>query len=55
MPSAALPPKAPTPRPAPCAECRRIKEAYYAASRAGNRTEAQQWIAAMGRHHRWVH
>ncbi|MBC2878426.1 MULTISPECIES: hypothetical protein [Streptomyces] len=57
MPEAALPPPPPpaSRRPAPCVECRRIREAYYAASRQGDRVAAQGWIVAMGRHHRWVH
>ncbi|MEV4442582.1 hypothetical protein AB0K09_26945 [Streptomyces sp. NPDC049577] len=42
-------------RTAPCAECVRIKAAYYAASRQGDRVAALAWIAAMGRHHRAVH
>ncbi|MEV4441217.1 hypothetical protein AB0K09_19785 [Streptomyces sp. NPDC049577] len=42
-------------RSAPCAECLRIKAAYYAASRTGDRALALSWITAMGRHFRAVH
>ncbi|MGI5338077.1 hypothetical protein ACQEVS_12090 [Streptomyces sp. CA-181903] len=55
MPETTLPPPPASRRPAPCVECRRIREAYYAASRQGDRVAAQGWIVAMGRHHRWVH
>ncbi|MEU5125199.1 hypothetical protein [Streptomyces mobaraensis] len=38
-----------------CAECARIKAAYYAASRAGDRTTAVALTVEMGRHQRAAH
>jgi hypothetical protein len=38
-----------------CTECVRIKAAYYAAGRAGNRGEATALTEAMGRHQRTAH
>ncbi|MBH1935195.1 hypothetical protein I5Q34_13075 [Streptomyces sp. AV19] len=56
MPASAPPPsQLPPPVPVPCTECRRIKDAFHAATREGNRTAAQGWIVAMGRHQRWMH
>ncbi|MBC2876955.1 MULTISPECIES: hypothetical protein [Streptomyces] len=38
-----------------CAECARIKAAYYAAWRAGDRTTAVALTVEMGRHQRAAH
>ncbi|MFI0740486.1 hypothetical protein ACH4PU_20700 [Streptomyces sp. NPDC021100] len=38
-----------------CAECRRIKELYYRAWRAGDRETAVELTAEMGRHLRRAH
>ncbi|MBZ4321037.1 hypothetical protein [Streptomyces huiliensis] len=42
-------------RSARCAECARIKAAYYAAWRAGDRATAVSLTAEMGRHQRTAH
>ncbi|MGI5340936.1 hypothetical protein ACQEVS_27795 [Streptomyces sp. CA-181903] len=38
-----------------CAECARIKAAYYAASQAGDRKTAVALTVEMGRHQRATH
>ncbi|MBH1936412.1 hypothetical protein I5Q34_19390 [Streptomyces sp. AV19] len=39
----------------PCAECRKIKERYYRAWRAGDREQAEELTTIMGRHLRDAH
>ncbi|MBH1938255.1 hypothetical protein I5Q34_29025 [Streptomyces sp. AV19] len=44
--------RTPPPR---CAECDRIKAAYYRATREGDRSAATDWTVLMGRHQRTAH